>query len=288
MMSAMSDGEEDTQETDLFNIPWDDVLVPYIGPTLSVKDCFNLRCVSRSGKSLGESILKKVHKLVLSSTLSQNQGTIQVLRKNCKDIRILTVIPEDEEQDVPSKISAENFIILTSGLKRLQHVNLAHCVNLSPRAVHHIFVNSKYMTFLDLTRCCWLTDGALQTLMVHQRHLRDVNLRCCCQISTKCLIKLVALCSNLEQLNLQQLSSVDDSVLAAILHHCNNLNSLNLVMCQEVSPSAIERFLLMKPSVSVKQFGCRSLMCLDPTLYTLMRHNEGGGYMQMPMGLRFF
>lgn len=75
---------------DLFDLLWEDILIPNVVPYLSVYDLYNLSLVSKRGEEFANFAIKKVEKLVISSeeTIQRDPNFSRFIAK-CRSLKEL-------------------------------------------------------------------------------------------------------------------------------------------------------------------------------------------------------
>ncbi|CAD6999318.1 unnamed protein product [Ceratitis capitata] len=225
--------EDTTVELSLFDLSWQDVLIPMLADFLSLKDLFNLRCCSRIAKRFVEAAFERRKDINLAGINSRNiELAFAVLGKHCHRIESLHLARchwLTDEYLLP--ILAEN--------TRLRVVNLNECVNITPLALQPIIIECKGLRILKLSKCQWLTTGAVDALTLHHSNLMEFDISYCTAIGERCLIIFFRKLNKLQVLSLANTPSVTDQVLIQIANYCRGLEHINLVGCAAISDYGI-------------------------------------------------
>ncbi|XP_039488657.1 F-box/LRR-repeat protein 15 isoform X2 [Drosophila santomea] len=232
----------------LFDVCWDDVLIPQVAVYLSLKDLFNLRCCSRTAQCFVEAVLEKRQELHLSGNNTKNMDVgFRVLARCCQRLEVLHLARcrwLTDELLLP---------LLANNKKRLWAVNLNECVNITALSLQPIIVESKELRVLKLSKCQWLTTGAVDALTLHQSKLVEFDISYCGAIGERCLIIFFRKLNKLTVLSLANTPSVTDQVLIQIGNYCRELEHINLIGCATIS-----------------DFGVHALTSSCPLLQSLM------------------
>lgn len=230
-------GMATTQNMDIlsiFDLSWEDVIIPRILSYLSLKDLFNLRCCSQMSKRLVEAALETLIEINLSGNCSRNvELTFSVLGEHCRRLENLHLARcHWLTDDLLLPILAKN--------KRLKIVNLNECINITPLALQPIIIECKDLRVLKLSKCQWLTTGAVDALTLHQSNLEEFDISHCAAIGERCLIIFFRKLNKLTILSLANTPSVTDQVLIQIGNYCRALEHINLVGCVAISDYGIQ------------------------------------------------
>lgn len=238
-MSVSSEDTSAVNEMTVFDIIWDDILIEYVVPHLSIKDLFNLRCCSRLSKAFVEFVFRKLKTINLSNYNSPNiELAFDVLAKTCNNVRELSLAKCNWLNDCQLRTMLENNQHLIS-------VNLNDCNSITAPSLQPIIINCKNLKILNLSKCYWLTVGAIDALVLHHgHHLQDVNISHCNTIETKSLILLLHKFLNLKVLSMAYLVCVTDTVLLTVSKNCKKLQHICLVGCDRITDRGIEYTIL--------------------------------------------
>ncbi|XP_017095757.2 F-box/LRR-repeat protein 15 isoform X2 [Drosophila bipectinata] len=214
----------------LFDVCWDDVLIPHVAVYLSLKDLFNLRCCSRTAQKFSEAALEKRQELHLSGNNSSNiEDGFRVLARCCRRLEVLHL--------ACCRWLTDDLLLplLANNKQRLVAVNLNECVNITALSLQPIIVECKELRVLKLSKCEWLTTGAVDALTLHQSKLVEFDISYCGAIGERCLIIFFRRLNNLTVLSLANTPSVTDQVLIQIGNYCRELEHINLIGCAAIS-----------------------------------------------------
>lgn len=222
-------------ELTLFDISWDDVLIPQMSIYLSLKDLFNLRSCSRTALRFVESALEIRHELQLSGDNSNNiELSFKILARCCRRLEHLHL--------ASCKWLTDELLLplLENNKQRLSVVNLNECINITALSLQPIIVQCKELRVLKLSKCQWLTTGAVDALTLHQSKLVEFDISHCGAIGERCLIIFFRKLNKLTVLSLANTPSVTDQVLIQIGNYCRELEHINLIGCASISDYGVQ------------------------------------------------
>jgi F-box and leucine-rich repeat protein 15 len=225
-------------DLELFEICWDDILIPKIICNLSLKDLFNFRCCSKLSKQLIDEYALPAWKDV---NLSGNNSThisqaFAVLADNCRNTVQLNV--------AKCNWITDNLLIpFLQNNQKLMVVNLNgnDSCDLTPSSLQPIIIRKNKLKVLKLAKCNWLTIGAMQALAFHlaSQDLQELDISYCCSLNERCICILLHSFRKLRVLSLAYISNVTDNVMFIISKFTRNIQHLNLVGCHEVTDRGI-------------------------------------------------
>ncbi|KAL7741507.1 hypothetical protein ACLKA6_000821 [Drosophila palustris] len=221
---------QDNGKCTLFDISWDDVLIPKMSIYLSLKDLFNLRSCSRTALRFAEAALEKRQEVHLSGNNTSNvQLGFKVLASCCRRLEHLHL--------ARCKWLTDDLLLplLDNNKQRLSVVNLNECINITALSLQPIIVQCKQLRVLKLSKCQWLTTGAVDALTLHQSKLVEFDISHCGAIGERCLIIFFRKLNKLTILSLANTPSVTDQVLIQIGNYCRELEHINLIGCASIS-----------------------------------------------------
>ncbi|KAH8402935.1 hypothetical protein KR222_000473 [Zaprionus bogoriensis] len=217
-------------ELTLFDISWDDVLIPQMSTYLSLRDLFSLRTCSRTAQRFVDAALEKRQELQLSGNNAPGiEHGFRVLARCCRRLEQLHLARcrwLTDELLLP---------LLENNKQRLSAVNLNECVNITALSLQPIIVQCKELRVLKLSKCQWLTTGAVDALTLHQSKLVEFDISHCGAIGERCLIIFFRKLNKLTVLSLANTPSVTDQVLIQIGNYCRELQHINLIGCASIS-----------------------------------------------------
>ncbi|XP_030382865.1 F-box/LRR-repeat protein 15 isoform X2 [Scaptodrosophila lebanonensis] len=230
---AYANTNRDEVTLSLFDISWEDVLIPHVAVHLTLKDLFNLRSSSRTALRFVESALEKRQELHLSGNSTKNiELAFKVMARCCRRVESLQLA-------CCKWLTDELLLPLLAYNKQLRVVNLNECVNITPLALQPIIIECKELRVLKLSKCQWLTTGAVDALTLHQSKLVEFDISHCGAIGERCLIIFFRKLNRLQVLSLAQTPSVTDQVLIQIGNFCRELQHINLIGCGAISDYGI-------------------------------------------------
>ncbi|XP_062127509.1 F-box/LRR-repeat protein 15 isoform X2 [Drosophila sulfurigaster albostrigata] len=217
-------------ELTLFDISWEDVLIPHMCSLLSLKDLFNLRSCSRTALRFAEAALERQQELQLSGNNTSNiEHAFKVMARCCRRLEHLHL--------ARCKWLTDELLLplLNNNKQRLSAVNLNECINITALSLQPIIVQCKELRVLKLSKCQWLTTGAVDALTLHQSKLVEFDISHCGAIGERCLIIFFRKLNKLTILSLANTPSVTDQVLIQIGNYCRALEHINLIGCASIS-----------------------------------------------------
>ncbi|XP_017063293.1 F-box/LRR-repeat protein 15 isoform X2 [Drosophila eugracilis] len=270
----------------LFDVCWDDVLIPKVAVYLSLKDLFNLRCCSRTAYRFAEAALEKRQVLHLSGNNTSNIDVgFRVLARCCQRLEVLHLACcrwLTDELLLP---------LLANNKKRLWAVNLNECVNITALSLQPIIVECKNLRVLKLSKCQWLTTGAVDALTLHQSKLVEFDISYCGAIGERCLIIFFRKLNKLTVLSLANTPSVTDQVLIQIGNYCRELEHINLIGCAAISDYGVHALTQSCPllqSLMVQRCPLVTERVLAPLRGRVHIDRPGMGYMPTVQHHRLF
>ncbi|XP_017043888.1 F-box/LRR-repeat protein 15 isoform X2 [Drosophila ficusphila] len=270
----------------LFDISWDDVLIPQVAIYLSLKDLFNLRCCSRTAQRFVEAALEKRVELHLSGNNTSNIDVgFRVLARCCRRLEVLHLACcrwLTDELLLP---------LLANNKKRLCAVNLNECINITALSLQPIIVECKELRMLKLSKCQWLTTGAVDALTLHQSKLVEFDISYCGAIGERCLIIFFRKLNKLTVLSLANTPSVTDQVLIQIGNYCRELEHINLIGCAAISDYGVHALTQSCPllqSLMVQRCPLVTERVLAPLRGRVHIDRPGMGYMPTVQHHRLF
>lgn len=183
--------------------------------------------------------------------------------------------------------------ILMNGGKRLTHLHLANCTQLTDNVLFCLAVREKSLKQLDISgcekmtcwglesllkehpelevlrigRCSWLNDRALQVIAKHGRELRKLDLSGSTGMSKEALEMLIKGCTHLGELDLGDCTWLTNEMLESIGAYGNGLKTLCLR-----NSNALTGGVYFEKLVA----GCTELESLDLDRCSWVRHAELG------------
>uniref|UniRef100_A0A1B0FAW6 F-box/LRR-repeat protein 15-like leucin rich repeat domain-containing protein n=1 Tax=Glossina morsitans morsitans TaxID=37546 RepID=A0A1B0FAW6_GLOMM len=217
----------------IFDLCWEDILIPKVLSLLSLKELFTFRTCSRSAKRLVEAALERCKEVNLSGNNSTTINlAFSVLSTCCKHLENLHLARCRWLKD-------ELLLPMLAGNKRvLKVVNLNECPHISPMALQPIIVDCKNLKVLKLSKCQWLTAGAIDALTLHQNNLEEIDISHCPAIGERCLLIFFRKLNKLTILSVAN-TAITDQVLVMISNCCRLLEHINLVGCTAISDYGI-------------------------------------------------
>ncbi|XP_077298643.1 uncharacterized protein LOC143919923 [Arctopsyche grandis] len=214
----------------LLEVFWLDVLLPQVLARLTLKDCFNLRCVSRDFRTLIDLHLHALKVLKILNRRCFPKESFQVLSL-CEKIAVLNF-------SKCNFLSDDLLIPFLSQNKNITSVNLSNCQNITARSIQPLILHCN-LRVLKLSRCTWLTPGAIEALSLHQSSLEEIDLSYCSFSSDGCLIILFKKFRNIKILSLEGVPQIGDRCVYAIAKFLSSIKHLNIACCHKVTDIGI-------------------------------------------------
>lgn len=198
----------------IFQIHWDDILIPHMLPFLGVKDLLMLRGVCQDGHDLVHSYLISNRRLDLSSTIY-------------------------------SKFTASAFQIVTSSSRNVRHLNLrgGSLRWLQDAVVIPALLSNASLSFLDLSSCHGLTEGVIYALSTADcvRTLKILKLSGCGWAGQEAMTTLFNATSALEDVDLTGCWGCGEvGVTTALVRHNPRLRLLSLANIYGLRNESVE------------------------------------------------
>ncbi|XP_053210900.1 F-box/LRR-repeat protein 15-like isoform X2 [Panonychus citri] len=217
----------------LFTIPWDDILFPYILDRLSWKDLYRLRSVSRSMLMLINDYFSSL--LMIDLSQLSNRFTSQafnILTVDCYNLRILNLsnckwISNDQLQN------------LIEQNPNLTSLNISSCFDVTNNCLQRLAVTCKGLKSIGLKDCHWINAIAVTHLVINCPNLEEVDLTSCWEISDDAAIEMIFRCTKLRRLSLSKIYGITDRVLLALSSHSKYLEYLNISGCWRVTDHGV-------------------------------------------------
>lgn len=241
--------------TQLVDLYWEDILVAKVLPYLTIRECFNFRCVSKTCLQIINMFFSKLKalKLMNKSFSSQTFGVsnieislcvwsmlqsrwmlwvLQVFTGTCTRLTVLNL-------SRCTHITDDDLIPMLMQNPGLINLNLSQCKNLTAKCLQPVILYCNNLKTLKLARCTWLTTGAMEALALHQSKLEDVDLSHCLCMSENCILIFIKKFRHLKTLNLEGNKQISDKCLYALSRYSTSLKLLNLTGCSNITDKGV-------------------------------------------------
>lgn len=241
--------------TQIFDLYWEDILVARILPYLTIRECFNFRCASKTCLQIIDMYFSKLKSLKLMNKgfsphtfrvsnvpvwltadiqllCRWNPFIFQVFTDTCTRLNVLNL-------SRCSSVTDADLIPMLLQNPGLVNLNLSQCKNLSAKCLQPVILYCNNLRTLKLAKCSWLTTGAMEALALHQSKLEDVDLSHCLCISESCILIFIKKFKCLKILNLEGNRQVSDKCLYALAKYSTSLKLLNLGGCSDITDKGV-------------------------------------------------
>lgn len=216
------------------DLPWEDVIYSKILPSLSWKDLFHLRRVSRGCLHLVNSYFLNQHHIDLSVVGNRITGlAFQVITRSSHLLTAL-ILPKCKflNDDLLRPVFESNSC--------LEIVNMSGCQSISTTSAQILATRCRRLQKLILKDCFWFTAAALMVIAYHCPLLNLIDLTSCWQVNDEAVCALVHHCPSLMHISLAKIYGITNSSLIAISYCCSNLKFLDLVGCWRITDDGIK------------------------------------------------
>jgi len=170
---------------ELFDLPWNDILIKKVMVYVLPNDWLSLRIVSKRTYQLVSDYLSKLSYLDLSTCKYFPEALWREIRVDCKFLKVLK-LPDSPWYDNNSvkEIFQNN--------PNLRQLDLTDCSHLKNGSLQPLVVNCKKLEKLVLKNCQWLTNGAIEALAFHHyKKIKFVDFSRCYGISEASIILFI-------------------------------------------------------------------------------------------------
>ncbi|KAK3590947.1 hypothetical protein CHS0354_034517 [Potamilus streckersoni] len=236
-------------------LPWEDVVFPYIFSCLPIQMLFRLRNVSRQCKEMiREYFRTSTYVNIVRVASRMTSEAFQILTKDRCRILYLNL------RNAKDCISDDLMASLFRANNRLQKVDLSNCSTVSNASIHVMSMNCHNLTSLILRECHWLSVSGLNVISMNCRQLENVDLTACWNIDDEAVIVLIMCCKKLRFLSLAKIYGITDHSLEIVARECPCLNHLNVQGCWRISDDSIRLLAEYCKSLSALQIReCRDV-----------------------------
>nr|XP_053611235.1 F-box/LRR-repeat protein 15 isoform X2 [Plodia interpunctella] len=186
------------RNTQLFDLYWEDILVSKIIPQLTIRECFNFRCVSKTCLQIINMYFSKLKSLKLMNKgfSPHTFGILKLGRCTWLTTGAMEALAlhqsklEDVDLSYCVCISESCILICIKKFRHLKTVNLEGNKQITDKSLYALAKYSKSLKLLNLGGCCDITDKGVRALALHSHKLEGLLLRGCVKV-TENSIKLM-------------------------------------------------------------------------------------------------
>ena len=217
----------------LLEIPWNDVIFPYILRYLSWRDLFRLRSTSQTALQMTSEYFQSLSVIDLSLVSRRFTAySFETIAIDCKNIRILNL-------SNCKWISTSLLLPIIQNNPFIVVLDISGCYELTNDILHKLATNCKSLKTLKLKDCHWVNGNAITDIGLNCSLLEDVNLGSCWEVSDDSAIDLITNCKNLKRLSLSKIYGITDRTLFALASNANNLEFLDVSGCWRITDYGI-------------------------------------------------
>jgi len=243
----------------VFELHWDDILIPRVLPYLSAKDLLILRATCTEGRDLVQIFLGNLRTLDLSSSI-YSRFTVEAFQTvtRSQNIRHLNLRGS-------SLRWLQDSVVIPSLLSNplLTYLDLSSCHGLTEGVIFALATSDcvKQLKILKLSSCGWAGQEAMTTLFNATSALEDVDLTGCWGCGDSGVATALVLHNpNLKHLSLANIYGLRDDSVEMLARHSHFLESLDLRECYRLTNGSIFMLVEYSPSLkSLKVRGCRDV-----------------------------
>lgn len=214
-------------------IPWNDVIFPYILRYLSWRDLFRLRSTSQMAFQMTTEYFGSLSVIDLSLVSRRfTAHSFHTISNECKNIRILNL------SDC-KWISSPLLLPVIQSNPNIVVLDISGCYELTNDILHKLATNCKSLKTLKLKDCHWVNGNAITDIGLNCPLLEDVNLGSCWEVSDDSAIDLIMNCHNLKRLSLSKIYGITDRTLFALASNARNLEYLDVSGCWRITDYGI-------------------------------------------------
>lgn len=253
----------------VFQLHWDDILIPNVLPYLSVKDLLLLRATCTEGRDLVHSFLQNLRRLDLSFsniyskftveafqivTSSQNIRHFNLRGSSLRWLQDSVVIPPLLTNSFISYLDLSSCHGLTEGViyalatsdcvKQLKILKLSGCGWAGQEAMTNLFTATSALEHVDLTGCWACGDASVTSaLVLHNPHLKSLSLANIYGLRDDSIEMLARQSSLLECLDLRECYRLTNGSIFMLVEYSPALKSLKIRGCRDLSDSSLRRIM---------------------------------------------
>ncbi|XP_054166746.1 F-box/LRR-repeat protein 15-like [Oppia nitens] len=232
----MSDVNEMDDNFDHFlQIPWNDIIFPYILRYLSWRDLFRLRSVSSAAQQMVSEYFSSLSVIDLTPVRRRfTSHCFDIISRDCHSIRILNL------SDCKWISSPQLYGVIANNAQ-LVVVDISGCYELNNDILHMLATTCKSLKTLKLKDCHWVNGNAIRDIGLNCTFLEDLNLSSCWEVSDESAIDLITHCPNLRQLSLSKIYGITDRTLFTLASNAPNLEYLDVSGCWRITDYGIRK-----------------------------------------------
>lgn len=245
--------------TSVFELHWEDILIPKVLPYLSVKDLLLLRATSTEGRDVVRLFLENIRRLDLSSS-AYSKFTVEAFQvvtisRNIRHLNLhgCSLRWLQDSVVVPTLIASP----------LLSFLDLSSCHGLTEGVIFALSTSdcAKQLKILKLSGCGWAGQEAMTTLFCATTALEHVDLTGCWGCGDASVTSALVLHNpNLKFLSLANIYGLRDDGVEMLAKHSKRLESLDLRECYRLTNGSIFMLVEYSPALkSLKVRGCRDV-----------------------------
>ncbi|XP_045211718.2 F-box/LRR-repeat protein 15-like [Mercenaria mercenaria] len=265
--SASRDHYEDVPSTNLFDIPWDDVLFQYILPLLPVQTLFQLRRVCKTSLLMIKDYLSQTKEINIARIAGKVTTTaFHILTDENTNLLRLNL------RNSKGWLSDELLMPVLKCNPRLQLLDLTNCTSVTNAVLQCVAVNCSGLQKLILRDCVWLSPEGVTVIGLYCKDLEAIDFNGCWNVNDESLSVLVSSCPRLKSVQLAKIYGLTDNSMTVLAKCSSQLYHLNIQGCWRITDDSI-RF-LAEYGKNLKMLQIRE--CHQVTEMTLSKLRENG------------
>jgi len=254
--------------SNVFDLHWEDILIPNVLPYLSVKDLLVLRATCADGRDLVHSYLENLRRLDLSSsiyskftvdafqivTISSNIRHLNLRGSSLRWLQDSVVVPTLLSNIFLSYLDLSSchgltegviFALATSGcVNQLKILKLSGCGWAGQEAMTTLFTATSTLEDVDLTGCWGCGDSSVTSaLVLHNPDLRSLSLANIYGLRDDSVEMLARHSKCLEYLDLRECYRLTNGSIFTLVEYSPVLKALKVRGCRDVSESSLRRIM---------------------------------------------
>ena len=217
---SCKDNEElsiDKNALNLFEIPWNDIIFPYILRDLSWRDLFRLRSTSQTAQQMITEYFRSLSVIDLCSVSRRfTAQSFETVSTNCRNIRILNLC-------CCKWVTTSLLLPVIQNNPNIVVLDICGCYELTNDILHKMATNCRSLKTLKVKDCHWVTSDAITDIGLNCPLLEDVDLGSCWEVSDDSAIDLIMNCKNLIRLSISKIYGITDRTLFVLDIKCQEL-----------------------------------------------------------------
>ncbi|XP_017529433.1 F-box/LRR-repeat protein 15 isoform X2 [Manis javanica] len=230
-----SGGEQEPGAVRLLDLPWEDVLLPYVLSRVPLRQLLRLQRVSRAFRALVQLHLAGLRRFDAAQVGPHiPRAALAWLLRDAEGLQELALAPCHEW------LSDEDLVPVLARNPQLRSVALAGCGQLSRRALGALAEGCPRLQRLSLAHCDWVDGLALRGLADRCPALEELDLTACRQLKDEAIVYLAQRRgAGLRSLSLAVNANVGDAAVQELARNCPELQHLDLTGCLRVGSDGV-------------------------------------------------